>query len=418
MMGSMREYPSTAAPAPTRGPTLRWAVLGAGVGVAAGSLLAASASALAGYFARQVVTPVRRTEDLAILAVVRGAEGLEVILPATTETTDPGTYSLYFDAGRGHARIGAVLSYAPAEGTVARNVEHVYSGDLAAAVRGWWSGVVYETPEDAGVRAERVDIPTPVGDAPAWLVPGTGRPGTWAVMVHGRGASRTEGLRALRTTGDLGITSLLVSYRNDGVAPFAPDQRYGLGSTEWEDVEAAIDFALAHGARDIVLMGWSMGGAICLQVADKSPNKRHIQALVLDGPVVNWIDVLLHQAKLNRIPEAVGRLGQWMLSNRAGRAITGLATPVDLKQLNWIAKADQLRVPTLVLHSEDDDFVPVGPSAQLAELNPEMVTFERFTVAGHTREWNVDPQRWDRVVTRWLTRIMEAPRPGDGPPAP
>lgn len=414
MMGGMREYPSTAAPASPRTPLLRWAVLGAGVGVAAGSLLAASASALAGYFARQVVTPVRKAEDLAILAVVQGTDGLEVILPATAETTAPGTYSLYFRSGRGHARIGEVLSFAPAEGTVARRIEHVYAGDLASAVRGWWSGVVYDTPEDAGTPAERVGIPTPVGEAPAWLVRGTEHPGTWAIMVHGRGASRTEGLRALATTGGLGITSLLISYRNDGVAPAAADQRYGLGSTEWEDVEAAIEFALSQGARDIILMGWSMGGAICLQVADRSRFKRHLQALVLDGPVVNWIDVLLHQAKLNRIPEAVGRMGQWMLSNRAGRAITGLATPLDLRALNWIAKADQLRVPTLILHSEDDEFVPVGPSAQLAELNPGMVTFERFTVAGHTLEWNVDPQRWDHTVSDWLARMMRAPQPGAG----
>lgn len=418
--GGMREYTSTATPAETKAPMMRWAALGALVGVGAGSLLAGSASALAGYFARQVVTPVRRTEDLAILAVVQGNEGLEVILPATQDTTAPGTYSLYFLGGRGHARIGEVLSFSPAEGTVARRVEHVYSGDLAVAVRGWWSGVVYETPEDAGVTAERVGIPTPVGEAPAWLVEGTDRHQTWAILVHGRGASRTEGLRALSTTGRLGITSLLVSYRNDGVAPFAADQRYGLGTTEWEDVEAAIEFALAGGARDIILMGWSMGGAICLQVADRSRHKRHIQALVLDGPVVNWIDVLLHQAKLHRIPEAVGRMGQWLLSNRAGRAITGLATPLDLKALNWIDKADQLRVPTLILHSEDDGFVPVGPSAQLAELNPDMVTFERFTVADHTREWNVDPQRWEQVVTAWLGRMMQAPRPGgpSGPPVP
>ncbi|MGP5397133.1 alpha/beta hydrolase family protein [Arthrobacter rhombi] len=410
----MREYTRTADPATPQAPMMRWAVLGAGVGVAAGSLLAASASALAGYFARQVVLPVRKTEDLAILAVVRGDEGLEVILPATAETTDPGTYSLYFDAGRGHARIGEILSFTPAEGTIARRVERVYSGNLETAVRGWWSGAVYATPEDAGFAAESVDIPTAVGAAPAWLVPGTDRADTWAIMVHGRGAARTEGLRALSTTAGLGMSSLLLSYRNDGVAPFASDQRYGLGSTEWEDVEAGIDFALQNGAHNVILMGWSMGGAISLQVADKSRYKRHIQALVLDGPVVNWIDVLRHHAKVNRIPEAVGRLGQWMLSNRAGRTITGLAAPVDLKELNWIAKADQLRVPTLILHSEDDDFVPVGASAQLAELNPEMVTFERFTVAAHTREWNVDPERWEQVVTSWLARIIVAPKPGGG----
>jgi dienelactone hydrolase len=392
---------------------VRWGLLGAIAGVSAGSLLAGSVSALAGYFARQIVTPPKvRPEDLAILAVVRVGDGEEVILPATPETTVPGTYSLYFHGGAGHARIGAITSFTPAEGTVSRVVERVYSGDLHAAVRGWFSGVVFDTPADAGFDAEEISIPIDIGEAPAWLVRGTHRADTWAIMVHGRGANRTEGIRALPTTARIGMTSLLISYRNDGVAPDAGDQRYGLGSTEWRDVDAAIDHALAHGARDVVLFGWSMGGAISLQVADKSRHRRRIQALVLDGPVVNWINVLAHHARLHRIPEAVGKLGQWMLSNRAGRWITGLAAPVDLKELNWVARADHLRVPTLIMHSEDDDFVPVGPSAELAELNPGLVTFERFSLAKHTREWNVDPQRWDAIVANWLGAVMNAPQPG------
>ena len=394
-------------------PLLRWAVLGAGAGAVAGSLLAGSMSALAGYFARQVVTPAKvHEEDLSILAVTRTADGLEVILPATSETTVPGTYSLFFDGGRGHARIGAITSFSPAEGTIARRVDHVHAGNLPAAVRGWWSGVAFETPADLGFAAQEAGIPVEGGTAPAWLVPGGTAASTWAIMVHGRGADRREGLRALPVAHELGLTSLLISYRNDGLAPNAVDGRYGLGSTEWRDVEAAIDYAVDHGAKDIVLFGWSMGGAVCLQVAELTAHRTRLQALVLDGPVVNWMDVLTHQARVNRIPELAGRFGQWMLSNRAGRWVTGLASPVDLRELNWVAKADRLLVPTLIIHSEDDDFVPVGPSAELAELNPAMVTFERFTQARHTREWNVDPEHWNRTVSGWLGAVMRAPHPG------
>lgn len=409
---------NTASPVPpgAAAPMLRWGLLGAGVGLGAGSLLAGSVSALAGYFARQVVTPARsHVDDLAILAVVRTAAGLDVILPANSETTVPGTYSLFFDAGRGHARIGEITSFTPAEGTIARRVERVYSGDLARAVRGRWSGVVYTSPSDLGIEATDVDVPVEGGTAPAWLVPGTTRSQTWAIMVHGRGADRTEALRAIPGVVGQGLTALLVSYRNDGLAPDASDQRYGLGTTEWLDVEAAIEYALGRGARDIVLFGWSMGGAIALQVADKSRHRQRVQALVLDGPVVDWMDVLRHQAHLNRIPEPVGRLGQWMLSNPAGRWVTGLATPVNLKELNWVSRADQLRVPTLIVHSEDDDFVPVGPSAEIAELNPAMVTFVRFTQARHTREWNVDPRHWEQTVADWLGGVMDAPHPGGAP---
>ena len=100
------------------------------------------------------------------------------------------------------------------------------------------------------------------------------------------------------------------------------------------------------------------------------------------------------------------RSGQWLISNTAGRALTGLAAPLDLKSMDWVSRADELRIPTLILHSEDDEFVPCGPSAELAEKNPSVVTFERFSKAGHTKEYNVDPERWETTVQVWLNNIL------------
>ena len=392
-------------------PWMRWTAFGAGVGVAASTAVLAAASGLGVYFARQVVTPRRtRDENLDILAVTTSAtHGTQVILPANEDTTVEGTYSLYFDGGAGHARIGAIRSYVPREGTVQRDVEEVYSGDLGKAVRGWWSGSIHPTPAHAGFVHEDVQIPVDGGTAPAWLVrtdPDGAAGGTWAIMVHGRGASRAECIRAIATAREAGLTSLLISYRNDGEAPDAADGRYGLGLTEWRDVEAAIGYALEQGARDVVLFGWSMGGAIALQTADRSSLNRYIRAMVLDGPVVNWVEVLAHHARLNYVPVQAGRLGQWLISKPAGRALTGLAAPLDLKSMDWTARAEEVRTPTLILHSEDDDFVPVGPSEELARRNPDLVTFIRFTRARHTKEFNVDPQRWADSVQAWLEQTL------------
>lgn len=402
----------------------KWALGGIIGGSAAAGVLAAGSSALALYFARRVITPARfRAEDQEVLAVIREGRALQVILAATPDSTVDGVYGFFFDGGRGHARIGRIVSYSPAERTVLREVEHVYSGDIATARRGWWSGAAYPDPAALGLPVEDVLIDVDAGTAPAWLVRATSAAedlalDVWAIMVHGRGATRQEGLRALRTAGELGMSSLLISYRNDGLAPSASDGRYGLGSTEWRDVEAAIGFALEHGAREVVLFGWSMGGAICLQTADLSRHRHLIRAMVLDAPVINWVNVLAHHAELNRIPSSVGRYGQLMLSHRLGRRLTGLAAPVDLKAMDWVSRAVELRTPTLIVHSVDDEYVPFGPSAALAEKNPEMVTFEPFDRALHTKEWNVDPERWERQVAAWLRQQL-APRanPGDQEPA-
>lgn len=395
---------------------LKWSALGAAAAGAAGVSVVAATSALAGYFARKVVTPEKaRLDDVSILAVIPSSSGLQIVLEATPDTIVDGVYGLAFDGGTAHAVIGEILEYVPREGSVTRAVLEVLGGDLRHATQGQWNGSTFNHPEELGYDAEEVVLDLPDGKGPAWLVRAPQPGKTWAIAVHGRGGRRTEGIRALAVTQSLGMNALLISYRNDGDAANAADGRYGLGVTEWADVEVAIDYALAHGAEDVVLFGYSMGGAISLQTADRARNRSRILALVLDAPVIDWVNVLAFQAKLNNIPDYVGRYGQLMLSHSLGRFITGLAAPVNLKSMDWVSRAIELRTPTLIIHSVDDDFVPFEPSAELAKRNPELVTFEPFSKARHTKEWNVDAARWEAVVSTWLRpRLANKPHPGVG----
>jgi pimeloyl-ACP methyl ester carboxylesterase len=70
--------------------------------------------------------------------------------------------------------------------------------------------------------------------------------------------------------------------------------------------------------------------------------------------------------------------------------------------MDWVSRAGELHVPVLVLHSDDDEFVPSGPSRRLAQARPDLVTLVSSRHARHTKEWNVDPAAWDTAVARFL----------------
>lgn len=410
------EQNRTVEPKPT--PWVRSITLGVGTGLAVGTALAGAISSVSAYLARLVVTPVHvQPENLEILAVIEDSEGLQVILPVTADTVVEGTYGLRFDRGTSLAQIGEITSLEPKHGTVTRRVLRVSGSDLRQARSGSLTSVLNRNPEEAGFGYDDVALSLPVGEAPAWYVPHQNPQAplaekkVWAVLVHGRSGTRTETLGALPVLRELGIDALAVSYRNDGEAPSGPDSRYGLGLTEWEDVEVGVQYAMDHGAEEVLLFGWSMGGAVSLQTMDRSPLSPRIRGMVLTGPVINWVDVLGHQFRSRRVPESVGRLAQWLLSNEAGRRFTGLATPVDLKALNWITRADQLNTRSLILHSVDDQVVPYRPSQELADKN-ELVSFVPFHRAGHIRERNYDPQRWDDKVRQWVSELFTQSLPG------
>lgn len=379
--------------------------LGVGLGIAAGSLVAASVSALAGYFARRVVTPEeRRTGNSVIREIVTDEMGaLWLHLVKDTETNEPGQCTMLTEGDSCVARLSAPQPVPGNPRLVARKLEHIYRGSLEGVRRCYLSGAIYDHPSDIGIQSEDIVLNLENGPGPAWLVPGTSHKNVWVIGVHGRGARRNETIRALPVLTELGVTALLMSYRNDGLAASAVDGRYGLGDTEWHDVQTAIEYALAHGAQQIVLLGWSMGGAISLQTANRSELASKIDSLMLVGPVINWVDVLSHQARMNKIPQSVGRFAQWLLTNRAGRWITGQAAPLNLKRLNWVDRANELRHPTLIMHSRDDQFVPHGPSVKLAELRPDLVQLQTFVGAGHTREPNSDPNGFAAAIREFLT---------------
>jgi pimeloyl-ACP methyl ester carboxylesterase len=393
----------------------------AGVGAAAlgGTTAVASAAgsvAAAAYFARRVLTPDRARPDDTVIRDVRRDS---IVLEANDETTRPGYYGLWLDGGAGHARLGSVIA-GTADGLIERELVGLDAGMLAPGPARWNSYYYAFPPDESlGLPTRHISISGELGPMPAWVVPpsapstpsataataATTTPETggerWAILVHGRGARREETVRAIPVLHAGGWTCLVPNYRNDEGVPSGPDGRYNLGLSEWRDIEQAAAFAIQHGARELLLVGWSMGGAISLQFLNQSPLARLVSGVVLDGPVIDWGDVLLHHANLNYLPRPVARLSGAMMGRRWGMRLVGVHESVDVARTDWVRRADELRHRILIIHSADDEFVPIGPSRALAQTRPDLVRLEEWEDARHCKEWNTDRARWEQLVAQF-----------------
>lgn len=382
-----------------------------GIAIAAAAIgtigIVVSAS-LTVIFARRLVTPPRRAESsIRILAVGEST----IVLSASDESRAPGRYSLWFADGKGHARLGAVMSQS--KKWVARELLSVQFGEPKRGDNARAGAWFFLNPADVGLAFSEIGIETELGSAPAWLVPAAAPTSTWAIHVHGRGVQKPETIRALAEFHAAGVTSIAVSYRNDTEAPDSADRLYGLGSTEYRDVDAAIAYARAAGAKQIILMGWSMGGATVLQTLMRSTNRDIILGLVLDSPVIAWGPIVELHGTINRIPSPIQRAAQAILSSEKAQFLVGTEVPLDFPAMNFVERAADLDRPILLLHSADDAFVPVEPSRALARLRPDIVTYEEFTIAGHTRLWNYDSERWLRAIRTWLASHLDESTPVD-----
>jgi alpha-beta hydrolase superfamily lysophospholipase len=364
-------------------------------------LSAAGAGLVMARVALTVITPVRkRPQNQSIRAVDKDSG--TVTLKDTPDAAVPGRYGLWFDDDTGYAKIGGLI--ARADGTVTRTLEQVVFGDLHPTWKARLTGYYYLEPEELGLPVRSVNIEAELGEAPAWVFPAPDGETSdrWVIQVHGWGATRQEGLRAVKTFHEQGYTSLLASYRNDGDAPESADRRYGLGGTEWHDIDAAIGYARDNGARSIVLMGWSMGGAVVLQTITRTPSSELIRGIILESPVIDWIDTLEYQARLLRLPNPITQGALRLIEATWSSPITGLGAPIDLASMNFVARASDLDLPTLILHSDDDGFVPSTASRALAEARSDIVTLVPFATALHTKLWNYDEERWKTAIAGWL----------------
>ena len=336
-------------------------------------------------------------------------DGDRIELAATELTLAAGSYGLI--AGNGvHAQIGDVFN---GDGTsVTRTLSLITGGHLPPRGEGRWVRDVYPSPAELGLLFTEVDIVTGGGISPAWVVPGQSGSDVWAIHLHGIRTTRSVVLPAVAALLPTGVTSLVPSWRGDSEGPPTFSGGSSLGQEEWRDVEAALEFAVASGARSIVLVGWSMGAMISTLLLENSRLADHIVAVVMVAPVTSWRAVVAHAVRAARLPRVVGRLVGMIIGIPGVCRIAGLAAPVHLAKLD--GAASKVDVPTLVLHNAGDPLAPFAATVDFCRRNSEMAELVVFEDAPHAMEWNREPQKFEETINTWVTNVVASVRKDAG----
>jgi len=365
-------------------------IAGAAAGLAIVALIAGAL--LSWHFSSRVVVPDHSpwSEGVDVEAVSPG----RIRLKRSGATERPGYYGLVWQAG--HAIVGPVIRRD--DDAVVRRLSEVHGYLVPGIEAGFDSDVYVGDPREArGLAFRSVAIPDELGPMPAWLIPAPGR--TWAIVVHGINGSREIGLRIAPTLHRDGLPSLLISYRDDLGSPTSPDGHHHLGETEWHDLAAAVRYALGHGARHIVLVGYSMGGAIVSQLMERSTLAKRVSGLVLDAPALDWRAILEFNAEQMGLPGFLAVPVEWAIDVRTGP---------DWDSLDALQHPEDFHLPILLFHGLDDEVVPISTSDEFAAELSRNVTYYRVAQAGHTQSWNVDPGLYDRRLTRFLRSLAPA----------
>jgi alpha-beta hydrolase superfamily lysophospholipase len=249
--------------------------------------------------------------------------------------------------------------------------------------------------EQLGPDATAHHFPSTCGiELEAWHLPPAGPSRGTVILFPGYTACKSRLLPEAQAFRAMGFAALLVDFRGCGGST-GDDTTVGLA--EADDVASAFRYARAHWPGPLVLYGRSMGSVAILRAA--RVHGIEPSAVVMECPFDTLAHTVANRFAAMHLPSLpLSQLlvfwGGWQHGyNAFGHDARDYAKAVHC--------------PTLQLHGELDGRVTVAQARAVYENLAGPRQFELFEGTGHEACSSHDPERWRRVVTRFMENIRE-----------
>ena len=194
----------------------------------------------------------------------------------------------------------------------------------------------------------------------------------------------------------LGQNLLLIDERAHGKSG---GRTITFGIRERQDLLGWVEYAINRFGPElkILLYGVSMGGATVL-MASEMDLPENVKGIVADCPYSAPLDIILEVGRQQNYPI---RLIRPLLI--LGAKIYG---GFDVREASGLEAVTHSNVPILILHGENDTFVPAAMSKAIAGANPKMVRLHTFPGADHALSYMVDTPRYRKIVEDFMEEVL------------
>lgn len=167
-----------------------------------------------------------------------------------------------------------------------------------------------------------------------------------------------------------------------------------------DDLNNAIRLVNKKGYKNIGLLGSSLGGNVALIGASKFNN---LKLLVLKSPVSDFRERIINKFSKKELQEWKKKSFREYQSAHLGPIRQKYVFYTDAKKLNGYAAAKKIKIPTLIVHGDKDEQVPLEYSKKTSKIIKNC-RLEIIKGANHSY---TDPKHFNKMIKLVSEFIIE-----------